>query len=752
MKNKVAILVVLISVLVLSLLSLVGCKVPDNNSTDNKGDYSNSPRGLAYRIENDGNYCIITGIGTCGDKDIVIPEKIEGVTVTTIKEKAFYGCSKITSVKIPKGVVSIGFDAFFGCYKLNEISVDKRNENYCSIDGNLYTKDGKTLIQYAVGNTRHSFTIPKKVTTIEADAFFGCNYLTSVLISENIKTIGDSAFYCCFKLVEVINKSERINVERNSRENGYLGYYATFISNCNDEYQSRIEADADGYVTYSHGRDIVFIGYIGNETDLILPSNINKIQEYALYDCDEITSVVIPEVITSISSFAFANCDSLVSVEFPNSLTTICENAFQGSSSLDNIIIPETIKTIEDNAFAGCLIETATIPIKACRYINNVNLKTVIITSGYTLEDSAFRNCRRLQTVVLPETLTSIGTGAFSYCISLSNVEIPSSVRTIGYAAFKECHSLKHVVIPDGVTIIKDSVFENCESLESIIIPDSVTVIERAPFGGCYGLTSVDYKGSVEQWAAIKLTDAGISSPTFYSKQLKINGEVVTEVVLSTVKEIYYGAFINCEEIESVIIGDSVTAIWGRAFAGCTGLKSVTIGNNVTKIKSTAFEGCDNLQYNVEDGIRYLGDEDNPYRYLIKTTSKDISSATINSECKLIADSAFWKCSLSGVVIIPDLVVSIGNDAFDGCTSLTSVVIGNSVTTIGDFAFYECNSLRSVVIGNSVTFIGGSAFSRCSRLTSIKYCGNLSQWSEIVKCINWDYDTGPYTITYDYKG
>ena len=101
---------------------------------------------------------------------------------------------------------------------------------------------------------------------------------------------------------------------------------------------------------------------------------------------------------------------------------------------------------------------------------------------------------------------------------------------------------------------------------------------------------------------------------------------------------------------------------------------------------------------------------------------------------------------------MPDSVTTIGDYAFFNCTSLTSVVIGNSVTTICYSAFFNCTSLTSVVIGNSVTTIGYSAFSNCTSLTSIKYRGTSSQWSAISKGSNWNYNTGNYTITYNYKG
>ena len=124
----------------------------------------------------------------------------------------------------------------------------------------------------------------------------------------------------------------------------------------------------------------------------------------------------------------------------------------------------------------------------------------------------------------------------------------------------------------------------------------------------------------------------------------------------------------------------------------------------------------------------------------------------MHQETKIIASYAFDGFARLTYVIIPDSVTSIGSYAFNNCSSLTSVVIGDSVTTIGDLAFGGCSNLTSVVISDSVTTIAWAAFAGCSSLTSIKYCGSSSQWNAISKSYNWDYNSGNYTVTYNYQG
>ena len=183
-----------------------------------------STPGLEYIQNADGTYTV-TGIGTCTETDIVIGI-YNNRDVTAIGWKAFYECTSLTSVVIPEGVTSIGNSAFYRCLSLTSvelpnslteigdfafnrcvslknITVADDNKNYKSVDGNLYSKDGKTLIQYAMGKADTTFAVPEGVTTIGGYAFRYCNSLTSIVIPEGVTTIGDYAFYFCTSLTSI---------------------------------------------------------------------------------------------------------------------------------------------------------------------------------------------------------------------------------------------------------------------------------------------------------------------------------------------------------------------------------------------------------------------------------------------------------------------------------------------------------------------------------------------------------------------
>ena len=233
-----------------------------------------SSQGLEFALNKDGVSYSVTGIGTCTDADVVIPGTYNGLPVTSIGSSAFRYCFSLTSVVIPDSVASIGGYAFYGCSSLKSLKVDSNNANYKDINGNLYTKDGKTLIQYAIGKSDTHFVIPNSVTNIDNSAFYGCTSLTSVVIPDSVTSIGWFAFSGCTGLESVVIPDSVTSIEDSA------------FNNCT------------------------------GLTSIEIPDSVISIGNCAFEGCSSLTSVVIPDSVTSIDKYAFYNCYNLTSIKY----------------------------------------------------------------------------------------------------------------------------------------------------------------------------------------------------------------------------------------------------------------------------------------------------------------------------------------------------------------------------------------------------------------------------------------------------
>ena len=434
--------------------------------------------------------------------------------------------------------------------------------------------------------------------------------------------------------------------------------------------------------------------------DLTIPGSVISIDSQVFYGCSGLTTVTISEGVTCIGSKMFYNCSGLKSVTIPSSVTSIGSSAFYGCSSLTKVIVPDI------TAWCGINFEGSSNPLSYAKHLySDVNTEVVdlVIPSSVTsIGSSAFHSCSGLTSVTIPEGVTSIGSSAFSGCSGLKSATIPFSVTNIGERTFYSCSSLTSVTIPEGVTSIGSETFYGCSSLTSVTIPAGVTDIGSSAFYSCSGLASVDIPASV----------TSIGSLAFFGCSGLTSVDIPTNVT-----SIGRLAFSGCSGLTSVDIPSSVTRIEESTFSGCSSLTGVTIPSSVTYVGVGAFYNCNSLTSVKVSVVDIASFCNNRLMWnLIKYNDIEAPVTLVNVEGNEITD-----------YIVPEGVTRIGSSAFMGCSGLKSVTIPDGVTIIGFEAFSGCSGLTSITIPSSVYEVGDNVFSGCIKLSSITLPDNISK-------------------------
>ena len=598
--------------------------------------------------------------------DVVIPETVEGKTVTEVGENAF-GRSRIKSIVLPETVTTVGPAAFYYCSALKTATIlgelttiEDYTFQYCNLSEIVWpdsiTHIGKSAFW---GSSFESIDFPKNLQTIAEYAFNQCVYLKQLTIPSSVTSIGKDAFECNYSLTEVMFEERTTLLP--------LGEGA--FSSCTDlisfdfTYCSKLDRRAFGGCTsltsiaLPDGVDITSgINAFSNCTSLKtakLPENADVIPEGFFSGCVSLETVEAGKI-KSVGDEAFKDCSSLVSFDFTN-CTDISEGAFYGCTSLQSVQTNK-IENIGDNAFENCS-SIVDFDFSFCTSIGN----------------SAFQGCTGFTSMNIPSNVVKLGGNAFSNCTGLTCVTLPDSI-TIGAGAFSGCTNLKTVNLSDNIESIPSSCFSDCVSLETVQTGKIKSIGSQA-FNNCCSLTSFDF-----------------SSCTI----------------------IGYDAFSKCTGFTSVTLPDNVTTIGTGTFSGCTNLKTVKLSDNIESIPSSCFSGCESLE-KVQAGEINSVDFSAFYNCINLT---DISFA--KNSIDTVGLKAFENCSKLTEIDLHK-VAYIENSAFKNCTALTKVNLeGNTrLTSIGYGAFGNCTSLEKIDIPSSCKEICETAFMNCHSLSEV---------------------------------
>ncbi len=262
----------------------------------------------------------------------------------------------------------------------------------------------------------------------------------------------------------------------------------------------------------------------GSLTYIQLPKSLKKIGKSALYGTN-ITGIQLPYGLTEIGSKAFYGCTKLTSITLPQTVTTIGDSAFY-NTGISGMTFPDSVKSLGSSVLA-----------------HTKNLRWVKLPSGLKeLPSSFFQGCEVLRTVILPDTVTSIGNSAFKdsglaridlpsgltklgtscfYGTCLQSILIPGGVETLPSYCFRDCKQLKQVTIEEGLTTIQQNAFNNCIRLEALVLPSTLKTLERNAFSKCKTFSGAYFRGpginaSSNYWTNGSLFDGAADDLTIY--------------------------------------------------------------------------------------------------------------------------------------------------------------------------------------------------------------------------------------------
>ena len=260
----------------------------------------------------------------------------------------------------------------------------------------------------------------------------------------------------------------------------------------------------------------------------------------------------------------------------PEDITTISVNE---PGSLSEIIAPSQRGSITKLSVKGSLNYSDISYIHQMPELLYLDVGNVVLPNNY-FPDNAISSHEKLEAVILPVSLDSIGASGFRWCERLQAVRLPKKLKSIGAYAFAGCINLYDIELPNSLLYLEKYAFSGCKSLYTLKIPSKLQRISDYTFSKCISLTEIKIPGSIRE--------IGYKSFSGCSGLREIS-------IPSTVKTVGIGAFENCTELKDISLPTTLTEINYYTFSGCTSLTTLTLHSKLTAINNYAFAGCKSL-------------------------------------------------------------------------------------------------------------------------------------------------------------
>ena len=704
--------------------------------------------------------------------ELVLPD-----TVSTIGEGAFMSCAKLTSFTLPAALGSFDASIVDSCQALQKLNVSAQNKQYQSIDGVLFSKDGKTLIYYLPTRTDTSYTVPEGTETFADGAFNQNRALESVTLPASLKLVGKNAFYLCRAL-------KSVTFTEGGTEALVIGYQAFCYTPSLTAVRipARTVAIDDFAFSNSALASLTFednskLSAIGNSAfygtklkSLALPTSLREIGDGAFANCGYLVAATLPEGLITVGKEVFKESYQLVSVSLPSTLQTLETCAFEGCYNLKNVSFAKNsvIKVLYVGTFQGCTgLEAIELPASLTKIPNRGEgdnlfgddykglfcgcsaLKRVTFEEGSKLTkigNYAFYETA-LESIVIPSSVESIGEHAFE-STKLTSLTIPATVTSLGTQAFYWCENLLSVTLGSGIKTLPTGVFGNCSALTAFTVPATVTSIASDAFSGCDSIDGFKVDSASlsfrERDGVVYDLDWNIvlfpSSKTTYTIPAgtkKLPEKFFTDYTFESIdieegntsfvfdaSGVLYDADMTTllyfpETVETYVIPATLpSSMSPDAFFELLAKRK---GGALTTVTvSPDNKDCRSF---FDDGVIYYNHAE--YGWVLAWIPSGLTELKIPKEVSLLTcigeEGPFNGSALTTVTFEAGRTKSlaVGPYIFYGAKKLVSIVLPDNTVSIGNYAFYNCTGLKELVLPETVTEIGSRAFQGCKNLAKL---------------------------------
>lgn len=399
-------------------------------------------------------------------------------------------------------------------------------------------------------------------------------------------------------------------------------------------------------------------------------------------DTEVIHSLSVPETVegkdvTEIGQSAFEGLTGIEKIEIPDTVKRINWGAF-GKSGIKSIDLPDSIEHLDKKIFDGCEnLKELTIPKNLPK---NGMTTDLYFGNGYI---SALMGSY-IEKIILEDGMEYVPDDMAWSAPMVKEVVIPESVTTIGSCAFRYCSTLESLDIPDGVTKIEDCAFQGT-SLDSIRLPEKLAECEHSLFADCE-----------------KLKEVTVPAALTSAKEMFRGSFVETVNIEDGMKKVPDYLLMGTEHITAINIPDTVTSLGTGMLEENTSIKEFTVPKQITEAVRT-FRASELESLTFAEGMLSIPDS-------ICQNSSKLERINLPDGLESIGEKAFCECPLLRKADIPMSVKTIGESCFSNDKLLNTVSLPEGIESIEYRAFEKCSALRTITVPSTLSKCGSEVF------------------------------------------